>query len=72
VSRKPSLTDYDRSADASPQARQARRAVYTDNREPSTKGNAIGMFHMCWCGQPYPHGWPGKNDGKTTHGREMG
>jgi hypothetical protein len=65
----PGLDAYDRSDDASPQARQRRR-ISPDNRELSTRGPALGHFHDCWCGVPYPHDWPGKDEG-APHPREV-
>jgi hypothetical protein len=37
---------------------------FRDNREPSTKGDALGSFDCCWCGEPHGHPWPGKSEGK--------
>jgi hypothetical protein len=57
------LSDYDRDADASPQARQRRRLLRRDNREPGTRTRAIAG-DGCWCGEPWPHDWPGKDEGR--------
>lgn len=49
-----------------------RSALFRDNREPSTRGCAIGS-DRCWCGQPRGHDWPGKGDDVTPaapHPRE--
>jgi hypothetical protein len=63
--RLPTLSDYDRSGDASPQARQARRALNRpDNREPSTRPERPPLgIDGCWCGGQYGHYWPGKAGG---------
>jgi hypothetical protein len=53
---KPSLSRYDKSADASPQARAARRY-----REPGPKLDVLGSGD-CWCGREFNHSWPGKAD----------
>lgn len=60
MSRLPSLSDYDRSTDASPQARQARAAL----RKPDTWYRPLTGGGGCWCGQSYGHDWPGKADGE--------
>jgi hypothetical protein len=41
------------------------RARFRDNREPSTKGTPLfdRATRRCWCGVPWPHDWPGKDDG---------
>jgi hypothetical protein len=62
MTRLPGLSAYDRQGDATPQARRARGLVWRDNREPSTKRQAIAAGG-CWCDEPYGHDWPGKADG---------
>jgi hypothetical protein len=72
VTRKPALSDYDRSDDASPQARQARaRLSRPDNRVPGTRPDdtPLGVYGECWCGEPMGHAWPGKTSGEP-HPRE--
>ena len=66
------LSDYDRSTDASPQARQARgRLTRPDNRAPGTgpDDHPLGAFGECWCGEPVGHDWEGK-DGGAPHPRQ--
>jgi hypothetical protein len=64
--RRSSLSTYDRSGDASPQARQARRQLSRpDNRVPETRGYTALAGDGCWCGEPFGHGWPGKADGAS-------
>ena len=62
------LEQYDRSDDASPQARWARTLARRDNREPSTRRIAPGGGR-CWCGADYGHDWPGKAGG-APHPRD--
>lgn len=57
MSRLPSLSRYDASADATPQARAARRHW---TRAPYL---AVLAGDGCWCGEPYGHDWAGKADG---------
>lgn len=63
--RLPSLTDYDRSPDASPRARQARAAL---RKPPTAPWSPLGTFG-CWCGGEMGHGWRGKADG-APHPRD--
>jgi hypothetical protein len=66
TTRHPSLSDYDRDPDASPQSRQSRsRLARPDNRAPGTGYNdhPIGRSDTCWCGEPCDHDWPGKAGG---------
>jgi hypothetical protein len=45
----------------------------TDDPPKSSEGGPGGVVHVpwssmiggrgCWCGQPYGHDWPGKDDG---------
>lgn len=70
--RRPTLSDYDRDGDASPQARQARgRLTRPDNRVPGTRPDdwPLGSLGGCWCGQPFDHDWDGKAAG-VPHPRE--
>lgn len=30
---------------------------------PATAPPAIGRTQTCWCGRPFDHDWPSKNDG---------
>lgn len=53
----PTLDDMERRPDG-PATRRSSR----DNREPSTRGLAIGSY-LCWCGLLPGHEWPGKADG---------
>lgn len=69
MARHPTLSQYDRSGDASPAARQARSSAGRDNREPATREPALGTLGVCWCGQPRDHDWAGKGDG-APHPRE--
>lgn len=48
----------------------AKRRTYKERvSDPPRFSIANGMPGMCWCGQPYPHDWPGK-DNKQPHPRE--
>jgi hypothetical protein len=42
-----------------------RRVRYRDNRAPATIEPPLydRETQRCWCGIPYPHDWPGKEDG---------
>lgn len=70
MTRHPGLSDYDRNGDASPQARQARRRLLRpDNRVPGTQLEDTPLgWDCCWCGEPWPHNWEGKDSG-TPHPR---
>lgn len=63
------LDQYERSGDASPQARWERTLARRDNREPSTRGTSLGGGGGCWCGADFGHDWPGKADG-VPHPRD--
>lgn len=43
-------------------SRAKRRRIKADDREPSTRRVALGG-PACWCGEPWGHPWPGKDDG---------
>lgn len=60
MSRLPSLSEYDRSADVSPQARSERRGL--DGGAMAARMPVIAG-PGCWCGEPQGHDWPGKADG---------
>lgn len=63
VKRERALTAAENSA-----AAKWRRRSFRDNREPSTLEAPLHDSHTyrCWCGTPWPHDWPGKDDG-TPH-----
>lgn len=63
MSRLPALDEIEHRPD-SPQARPS----FRDNREPSTK-RLPPHCGGCWCGEPFPHRWPGKDAG-APHPRE--
>jgi hypothetical protein len=63
----PTLSSIERKTDL-PQDRP-RPVTDTQRREAALK--SIGMWEDCWCGKPYPHGWPGK-DGGAPHPRVTG
>jgi hypothetical protein len=36
---------------------------HADNRDPATRGLALGRYGGCWCGAPQGHDWVDKNTG---------
>jgi len=62
---RPSLDDYDRSGDATPQARAYRRYA----RGSYVSDGPVLHCGGCWCGGEYGHTWPGSDDG-TPHPRD--
>ena len=62
------LEQYDRSGDATPQARAARRF---ENKDPASYQRVLGSGGGggCWCGADYGHPWPGKDEG-APHPRD--
>jgi hypothetical protein len=58
-------SQYDRSGDASPQAREARRFA---NRDPAPYLRTLAGLG-CWCGAENGHDWPGKDQG-APHPRD--
>ena len=49
-------------AHARSRAAKWKRVRFRDNRVEETK-SASAHGHGCWCGEPYPHTWPGQDEG---------
>lgn len=56
-----------RATAASAAAKYTRKAVAkrlaNSHKEPPPR--TIGHGAVCWCGQPFNHDWPGKDDGEA-------
>lgn len=60
----PTLSSIERKTDL-PQDR-LRPVTDTQRREDAmSAAGPLGMWEDCWCGQPYQHGWPGKDAGAS-------
>lgn len=57
------------SIESKPDGPQYRPRQVTDGQRRESALKSIGSWEICWCGQPRPHSWPGR-DGGSPHPRD--